>query len=62
MIWTVYLLPPGGDIKLAKLALVFLATTRGIPQFFYATEVLKANQLKHNHGSIREDFPGGWKK
>jgi len=49
-----------GDIKLAKMALVFLATTRGIPQVLYGTEVLMANQQKHNHGSIRQDFPGGW--
>jgi len=48
------------DDKLTKLAFVFLATTRGIPQFFYGSEILMDNQGSTEHGIIRSDFPGGW--
>ena len=48
------------DEKLTKMAMVFFATTRGIPQFFYGTEVLMDNPGTDSHGIIRSDFPGGW--
>jgi len=48
------------DQALTKMALVFLATTRGIPQFFYGTEIAMDNRGTHAHGVIRTDFPGGW--
>ncbi len=51
----------GKSLKLTKLALIFIATTRGIPQIYYGTEVLLSNKQRHNHASIRTDFPGGWR-
>ncbi|TQV75038.1 alpha-amlyase [Aliikangiella marina] len=49
------------DPKLTKMALAFFATTRGIPQIFYGTEVLMDNPGTDSHGIIRSEFPGGWK-
>ncbi len=43
-----------------KLGMAFMATTRGIPQIYYGTEILFYNKVKDDHGYIREDFPGGW--
>jgi glycosidase len=51
----------GEDIDLLKLGMVYYATTRGIPQFFYGTEILMSNRGTEEHGVIRSDFPGGWK-
>jgi glycosidase len=42
------------------MAMVFLLTTRGVPQVFYGTEVLMSNKGTDSHGVIRSDFPGGW--
>ncbi len=50
----------GEDLDLFKMGIVFYATTRGIPQFFYGTEILKSNPGTEEHGIIRSDFPGGW--
>lgn len=50
------------DIELAKLAMTFILTTRGIPQFFYGTEILMNNKGTDSHGIIRTDFPGGWEE
>ena len=49
-----------GDYKLFKLGIMFTATTRGIPQYLYGTEILKANPNSGDHGIIRSDMPGGW--
>lgn len=49
------------DVDLTRMALTYLLTIRGIPQFFYGTEVLMDNTGHHkNDGLIRSDFPGGW--
>ncbi len=48
------------DFARWKLGLVFMATTRGIPQIYYGTEVLLTNPRSDAHGEIRADFPGGW--
>jgi glycosidase len=48
------------DYTLYKLALAFIATTRGIPQFFYGTEILMSHPGTDDHVIIRSDFPGGW--
>ncbi|MEO1034215.1 MAG: glycoside hydrolase family 13 protein [Pseudomonadota bacterium] len=50
----------GEDPALLQMALALLATMRGIPQFYYGTEVLLSNPGTHSHGVIRGDFPGGW--
>jgi len=42
------------------MGIVYYATTRGIPQLFYGTEILMANPGTGEHGIIRSDFPGGW--
>lgn len=50
-----------GDIALTKMAITYLLTIRGIPQFLYGTEILADNtQHLNDHGYIRIDFPGGW--
>lgn len=49
------------DYELFKLAMVYFATMRGTPQFYYGTEILMSNAGDDSHGNIRSDFPGGWK-
>lgn len=48
-----------GDIDLLKMAMIYFSTMRGIPQFYYGTEIGMKNDLP-GHGQIRSDFPGGW--
>ncbi|OHB82408.1 MAG: alpha-amlyase [Planctomycetes bacterium RBG_19FT_COMBO_48_8] len=48
------------DVGLFKLAIAYLATMRGTPQFYYGTEILMSNTGDNSHGNIRSDFPGGW--
>ena len=48
------------DFSLFKLAMVYFATMRGTPQFYYGTEILMSNTGDNSHGNIRSDFPGGW--
>lgn len=43
-----------------KMAMTFLATTRGIPQMLYGTELLMNAGPNGDHGRLRADFPGGW--
>ena len=50
----------GRDDALWRMAMAFLATTRGIPQILYGDEVLMANDRLGNDGDRRRDFPGGW--
>ncbi len=49
------------DFKKYKLAMTILATTRGIPQLYYGSEIGMGGD-KNNGGDsqIRQDFPGGW--
>ena len=49
-----------GDTDALKMALVFLATTRGIPQLYYGTEVALDGNGWAGHAHIRQDMPGGW--
>ena len=45
----------------AKIAMVMLATMRGIPQIFYGDEMMLCSaDLSQGHGGLRIDFPGGW--
>jgi len=48
------------DEKLWRLALVFYATMRGIPQIYYGTEIQMSHPGTDSHGAIRAEFPGGW--
>jgi len=50
----------GENADLLKMGLAYYATTRGIPQIFYGTEILMSNPGTEEHGVIRSDFPGGW--
>lgn len=43
-----------------KQALLFLLTTRGIPQIYYGTEILMTGEKSDGDGTLRKDFPGGW--
>ena len=43
-----------------KQALLFLLTTRGIPQLYYGTEIAMAGDKAEGDGYLRRDFPGGW--
>lgn len=49
------------DFDLYKMAMAYIAVTRGIPQIYYGTEILMKNPGTDSHGVIRTDFPGGWK-
>jgi glycosidase len=47
-------------VENVKMALAFLATTRGFPMIYYGTEALSdRGDLKGDAGK-RKDFPGGW--
>ncbi len=43
-----------------KLILSLVATTRGIPQIYYGSEIGMRGQKSLGDGDIRRDFPGGW--
>jgi glycosidase len=47
----------GGDTKRLRLALTFLATTRGTPQLYYGDEIALAGGEDPDN---RRDFPGGF--
>jgi neopullulanase len=46
--------------EIYKMALTFILTTRGIPQFYYGTEIVMEGDKSRGDGYLREDFPGGW--
>ena len=48
----------GKDLRKFKAGMALLATTRGIPQLYYGTELLM--DATNGHGAIREDVEGGW--
>jgi glycosidase len=50
-----------GDLEKYKLAMTLVATTRGIPQIYYGTEIGMTGDKHVGDGDIRRDFPGGWK-
>jgi len=50
----------GHDVQTYKLILSLLATTRGIPQLYYGTEIGMGGDKNLGDGDIRQDFPGGW--
>jgi len=58
---TRFLTQVNNDLNLFKMGLVFYTTVRGIPQFYYGTEVLmNSNDNPNSHDLIRSEFPGGW--
>ncbi len=50
----------GENFDKYKSGMAFLLTMRGIPQIYYATEILGTGNANPSHGNIRKDFPGGW--
>jgi glycosidase len=48
------------DRNAMKTALMFYATTRGIPQIYYGTEILAKSPVERDDGLVRSDMPGGW--
>jgi glycosidase len=49
------------DVDLFKMAMVYTATMRGIPQFYYGSEVLLTSPRERDDGAVRADMPGGWR-
>ncbi|MFS2215519.1 glycoside hydrolase family 13 protein [Telluria sp. Tellsp104] len=49
-----------GNVDLLKTDLILMATTRGIPQVFYGTEMLIQGPKQRTDGVLRADMPGGW--
>lgn len=50
----------GKDLNKMKIAVTLVATLRGIPQFYYGSEILMTGNGWQSHAEIRKDFPGGW--
>jgi glycosidase len=50
----------GMNRELYKLGIIYILTTRGIPQIFYGSEILMTHTEGDHHGYIRKNFPGGW--
>jgi neopullulanase len=48
------------DLDNWKIAMTLYTTMRGIPQFYYGTELLFTNEKSGNDGQRRADFYGGW--
>ncbi|HWV15880.1 MAG TPA: glycoside hydrolase family 13 protein [Cellvibrio sp.] len=49
------------NLDLLKSVMLFTATTRGIPQYYYGTEILAKSPIIRDDGLRRSDMPGGWK-
>ena len=49
------------DFDKWKIGIALYMTMRGIPEFFYGTELLFTNEKTGNDGLRRGDFYGGWK-
>ncbi len=47
-------------VENVKMALAFIATTRGFPMIYYGTEALSDRGNLHGDAGKRKDFPGGW--
>lgn len=55
-----YLSVVGEDLNKYRMGLVWLLTTRGIPQLYYGTEILMKNFKNPSDAEVRRDFPGGF--
>jgi len=49
------------DVDKLKIGIGWLLTTRGIPEFYYGTEILLKG-ISNPDGLVRGDFLGGWKE
>ncbi|GAB3338965.1 glycoside hydrolase family 13 protein [Larkinella ripae] len=50
----------GDDFAKYKMGVTWLLTTRGIPSWYYGTEVLMKNTKNPSDAEVRRDFPGGF--
>jgi glycosidase len=50
----------GGDYDKYKLGVTWLLTTRGIPSWYYGTEILMKNTKNPTDAEVRRNFPGGF--
>ncbi len=50
----------GDDMDKLKMAIAFLVTTRGIPQFYTGIETMESAYEHDGHGVLRVTFPGGF--
>ena len=50
----------GEDFQKYKMGVTWLLTMRGIPQFYYGTEVLMKNFKNPTDAEVRRSFEGGW--
>jgi neopullulanase len=50
------------DFNKYQMTMAILATTRGIPQLYYGTEIGMKGDKAKGDGDIRQDFPGGWQE
>ncbi|GAO29480.1 glycoside hydrolase family 13 protein [Geofilum rubicundum] len=48
------------DTQKMKMAIAFLGTVRGIPQWYYGSELVMTGDGAASHGAIRQNYPGGW--
>ncbi len=58
---TRYLTAVGEDVRKLKMGVALLATMRGVPQFYYGTE-LALSGAGTPHWTVRQDMLGGWKE
>ena len=52
----------GEDFNKYTMGITWLMTLRGIPHFYYGTEILMKNFKDPSDAEVRRDFPGGWKE
>jgi glycosidase len=50
----------GEDFDKFKMGITWLLTTRGIPSWYYGTEIMMKNYRNPSDAEVRKDFPGGW--
>lgn len=51
-----------GDVRKYKIGMAIIATTRGVPQLLYGTEIMmRSSDMAMGHGGSRKEFEGGWK-
>ena len=55
-----YLSVIGDDFDKYKMGITWLLTTRGIPSWYYGTEILMKNFKNPTDAEVRRDFPGGF--
>ncbi|MDP4208390.1 MAG: glycoside hydrolase family 13 protein [Bacteroidota bacterium] len=48
------------DLNKFKIAYTLIFTVRGVPEFYYGSEIMMTGDKDKGDGDIRRDFPGGW--